>query len=175
MRSSTSGFIITGMVGTFLAGGVLATVVPLLTPVAAVIGVAVARSALRQARTSRIKANRAEAMRSFQTYLEEAELVARKESRDTLRRVHQHLRDYFAARAEELHVSVKRSLEGAAEALKADRETRKRRLEASAGDVTRLRTLMDLADRMLEASAAPASPPAGPGAAAAAGAQAVAS
>jgi hypothetical protein len=156
MRSSTSGFVITGMVGTFLAGGVLAMFSPLLTPAAALIGVAMARSAVRQARSGRIKSNRAEALRAFQQYLEEAELVARKESRDTLRRVHQHLRDYFGARAEEMHVSVKRSLEGAAQAVKSDKETRKRRLEESSGDVTRLRALMDLADRLLASDPAPA-------------------
>jgi hypothetical protein len=88
-------------------------------------------------------------------FLEEAELVARKDSRDMLRRVNRRLRDYFSARAEELHTTAKQNLEAAAGAIKADRQSRRERLEQLDADLQRLQRLIEATDRALRAAPAP--------------------
>lgn len=148
MRGTSSSVAITSMVGTFLAFAA-----PVLLPAAAVLAFTVTRTTLRQAREAQLRANRAAATRAVYTYLEEAEMVARKDSRDMLRRVDRRLRDYFSARAEELHTTAQQNLEAAAGAIKAERQSRRERLEQLGADLQRLQRLIEAADRALRAPA----------------------
>jgi len=156
-RGSVSSHVLTGMVGTIVAvTTVTAPVTAVLTPVTLVLAAALGRKAVRQAKDAQLRTNRAEAMRTVQLYLEEAELLARKDSRDTLRRVNRRLRDYFSARAQEFHVSASQGLEAAARAVKTDRESRRRRLEQATADLRDLHVLIGAAERLGGAAAAEA-------------------
>jgi hypothetical protein len=150
MRGTTSSVVIASMVGTFMAFAA-----PVLLPAAAVLAFTFTRTTFRQAREAHLRANRAAATRAVYAFLEEAELVARKDSRDMLRRVNRRLRDYFSARAEELHTTAKQNLEAAAGAIKADRQSRRERLEQLDADLQRLRRLIEATDRALRAAPAP--------------------
>jgi septin family protein len=149
MRGTSSSVTIAGMVGTFMAFAA-----PVLLPAAAVLAFTVTRTTLRQAREAHLRANRAAATRAVHTYLEETELVARKSSRDMLRRVNRRLRDFFAARVEELHTTANQNLEAAAGAIKADRESRKERLEQLGADLRRLQQLIEATNAALRAATA---------------------
>jgi hypothetical protein len=150
MRGTTSSVVIASMVGTFMAFAA-----PVLLPAAAVLAFTFTRTTFRQAREAHLRANRAAATRAVYAFLEEAELVARKDSRDMLRRVNRRLRDYFSARAEELHTTAKQNLEAAAGAIKADRQSRRERLEQLDADLQRLQRLIEATDRALRAAPAP--------------------
>ena len=150
MRGTTSSVVLASMVGTFMAFAA-----PVLLPATAVLAYTFTHATLRQAREAHLRANRAAATRAVHAYLEEAELVARKDSRDMLRRVNRSLRDYFSARAEELHTTAKQNLETAAGAIKADRQSRRERLEQLGADLQRLQRLIDAADRVLRAAPTP--------------------
>jgi hypothetical protein len=133
VRGSTSAMVMSGMVGTFAA-----FTVPILTPLAAVIAVALGRKTLKTARETEIKQRRSDAMRSVNAFLEETELVSRKASKDMLRRTNQVLRDHFQTRAEELHVTAQRNLEAAARSIKLDRDEAQARLTTVTGELTEL-------------------------------------
>lgn len=150
MRGTTSSVVIASMVGTFMAFAA-----PVLLPAAAVLAFTFTRTTFRQAREAHLRANRAAATRAVYAFLEEAELVARKDSRDMLRRVNRRLRDYFSARAEELHTTAKQNLEAAAGAIKADRQSRRERLEQLDADLQRLQRLIEATDRALRAAPTP--------------------
>ena len=138
IRGSTSAMVMSGMVGTFAV-----FTAPFLTPVAAVIAVALGRKTLRTARETEIKQRRADAMRSVNAFLEETELVSRKASKDMLRRTNQALRDHFQTRAEELHVTAQRNLEAAARSIKLDRDEAQARLGTVNGELEELRAVLD--------------------------------
>jgi hypothetical protein len=150
IRGSTSAMVMSGMVGTFAA-----FTVPVLTPIAAVIAIALGRKTLRTARETEVKQRRADAMRSVNSFLEETELVSRKASKDMLRRTNQALRDHFQTRAEELHVTAQRNLEAAARSIKLDRDEAQARLGAVNAELTDLRDVLD-ATRAAIGMAAPA-------------------
>jgi hypothetical protein len=138
IRGSTSAMVMSGMVGTFAA-----FTVPVLTPLAAAIAVALGRKTLKTARETEIKQRRADAMRSVNSFLEETELVSRKASKDMLRRTNQALRDHFQTRAEELHVTAQRNLEAAARSIKLDRDEAQARLGTVNAELADLREVLD--------------------------------
>ena len=146
-RGSTSSVAIVSMAGGALAAVVGTTVV--MVPVGVLLALGLARTVVRQVKDSQLRVNRAEAVRAITAYLDEAELVARKDSRDSLRHINRRLRDYFTERAEELRTSTKRSLEATARSIKGDQESRKRRLQETAADLERLQALVAEADRLL--------------------------
>ncbi len=138
IRGSTSAMVMSGMVGTFAA-----FTVPVLTPLAAVIAVALGRKTLRTAKETEVKQRRIDAMKSVNAFLEETELVSRKASKDMLRRTNQILRDHFQARAEELHVTAQRNLEAAARSIKLDRDEAQARLATVEAELADLRAVLD--------------------------------
>jgi hypothetical protein len=152
VRGSVTSNILTGMVATIGTVVGISALALWLAPATLALGATLGRKALQQAREAQLRVRRAEATRAVQTYLEEAELLARKDSRDTVRRVNRRLRDYFGARAEELHVSASRSLEAAARAAQADQATRRQRLEQTAADLRSLRALLGAAARLQQAA-----------------------
>ena len=143
VRGATTSVVIAGMVGTFAGMASFATLlIPVLTPVAAVMAVALGRKSMKGAQDAQLKQRRNEALRSLQLYLEETELVSRKTSRDMLRRANQTLRNHFQEQAEEFHLSSTRNLEAAAETVKLDRDEAKRRLTEVTSEIEQIGALL---------------------------------
>jgi len=159
VRGATTSVVIAGMVGTFAGMASFATIlIPVLTPVAAVMAVALGRKSMKGAQEAQVKQRRTEALRSLQTYLEETELVSRKTSRDMLRRANQALRNHFQEQAEEFHISATRNLEAAAETVKLDRDEAKRRLTEVTAEVDRIAPLLHAARGIVQRAAAQPGP-----------------
>jgi len=100
--------------------------------------------------------------------------VVSKDAKDTLRRIQRQLRDFFSARAEELHRSTSQALDAATKAVKSDEATRKNRLKDVDAELTRIGRLrqraIDLDAQVRKAAksgaprgGAPAGAGAGPG------------
>lgn len=123
-------------------------ILPVTLPLTAVLAGVLARRAWRNAREARLQALRAEADRAVAAYLEEVELHARKDSRDAVRRVQQHLREAYAAHAAELHASVTRNLDVLARTVREqNRGSTERRAEVAA-ELKRLRALAERAEAL---------------------------
>lgn len=146
-RGSTSSVILTSMVGTFAS---FATFYAM--PVTAVLALVLAAKAARAAKDTQLQANRAAAGRGIQSYLEDADLVARRDSRDTLQRLRGQLRDYFGHRADELTVSAGQNLEAAARAAKIGDQARQQQLQHTADEIKRLQAVLAAADRLAQAA-----------------------
>jgi hypothetical protein len=140
VRGSASSMSICGMIGTFAA--VAGVAVPVLTPGIALFAAVLGRKAIKAARETEVRTRRSDAMRAVGNYLEETELVARKTSKDNLRRINQSLRAYFQQRAEEFHVSVTESLTAAARAVKMDKDEGDARLKEITTELQRVQTLL---------------------------------
>jgi hypothetical protein len=112
-------------------------------PVAA--GLLMGRKSLRDEQERQLTIRRTTAKNATRKYLDEAQFLAGKEQRDTLRRVQRQLRDYYNTRAEELHRSVAESAGAAAQALKADEATRSTRLKDVQSELQRVLGLRKMA------------------------------
>jgi Skp family chaperone for outer membrane proteins len=156
LRGGSAGAVLAHAVG-LLVGALF---LPVTLPAAAVLGGILARTTYRSARAAQMRALRAEAERTVAVYLEEVEMRARRDTRDSLRRIHQHLRDVFAGHATELQASVQRDLEAAAAAVREDQFGRQERLRRVDEELTRLRALAAAAgatvDELLAGTRAPA-------------------
>jgi hypothetical protein len=105
-------------------------------PVAA--GLLMGRKSLRDEQERQLTIRRTTAKNAVRKYLDEAQVLAGKEQRDTLRRVQRQLRDHYNTRAEELHRSVAEATGAAAQALKADEATRTKRLKDVQSELQRI-------------------------------------
>jgi hypothetical protein len=105
-------------------------------PVAA--GLLMGRKSLRDEQERQLTIRRTTAKNAVRKYLDEAQFLAGKEQRDTLRRVQRQLRDHYNTRAEELHRSVAEATGAAAQALKADEATRTKRLKDVQSELQRI-------------------------------------
>ena len=129
---------------------VFGSVVPVMIPITAAVAAILARTTLRSARTAQLRALRAEAERAIVLYLDEVELRARRDTRDSVRRVHQHLRDVFSGHASELQSSVQRNLEALAQEVQEDERTRKERLRQADAELARLQALAAQATALVD-------------------------
>jgi hypothetical protein len=93
---------------------------------------------LRDEQERQLTIRRTTAKNAVRKYLDEAQFLAGKEQRDTLRRVQRQLRDHYNTRAEELHRSVAEATGAAAQALKADEATRTKRLKDVQSELQRI-------------------------------------
>ena len=112
-------------------------------PVAA--GLLMGRKSLRDEQERQLSIRRTTAKNSIRKYLDEAQFLAGKEQRDTLRMLQRQLRDYYSTRAEELHRSVAEAAGAAAQALKADEATRAKRLKDVQSELQRILGLRKMA------------------------------
>jgi hypothetical protein len=112
-------------------------------PVAA--GLLMGRKSLRDEQERQLSIRRTTAKNAMRKYLDEAQVLAGKEQRDTLRLVQRQLRDYYSTRAEELHRSVAEAAGAAAQALKADEATRTKRLKDVQSELQRILGLRKMA------------------------------
>jgi GTPase SAR1 family protein len=112
-----------------------------LGPLAIGIGLAMGSKGLKTERDRQRTQRRAQAKVAVRKYSDEVTFQVGKDSRDTLRQTQRQLRDYYTARAEELHRSTTEALAAATKAAQsndADRTTRRRNIDA---ELTRLRAL----------------------------------
>jgi predicted GTPase len=134
LRGSYGGLLMFGMLGR-MAGLAMAN------PATIVLGLFMGRQALRGEKERQLSMRRSQAKQAHRRYTDEVGFVVGKDSRDTLRRVQRQLRDFFAARAEELHRSTSEALNAAQQAAKSDEATRARRLKDVDAELGRISTL----------------------------------
>jgi hypothetical protein len=159
LRGSSGSMVISSMVGTFAstAFGALAVVAtPALTAGAAVLALVLGSKSISGAKDAQVRANRAEATRAVRRFLEQVELVTRRDSRATLRRVNQRLRNYLQVRAVELDRSAAANLEATARAIRSDHASQQQRLEQVTVELRRVRALIAALDHVARTGEAPA-------------------
>jgi hypothetical protein len=154
LRGSYGGLLMFGMLGR-MAGLAMAN------PATIVIGLFMGRSALRGEKERQLNMRRAQARQAHRKYTDEVSFVVGKDSRDTLRRTQRRMRDFFAARAEELHRSTSTALAAAQQAVKSDASTRQKRLRDVDAELKRIAVLRDKAYALAPELKAPAGQPAG--------------
>ncbi len=140
----------TGAVLTHAVGLVFSLAVPVVLPMTAVLAGILAHTTWRTARAAQLRAMRAEAERAIAIYLQSVDRGARRDSRDSVRRVHQHLRDVFAAHAAELQSSVQRNLEALAHGVRDDERGRQERLQRVDAELARLREVLRRAEALTD-------------------------
>lgn len=138
LRGSYGGMLMFGMLGQ-MAGLAMAN------PATLVIGLFMGRSALRGEKDRQLAMRRNQARQAHRKYTDEVSFVVGKDSRDTLRRTQRRMRDFFAARAEELHRSTSGALAAAQQAVKSDTNTRQKRLKDVDAELKRIGVLRDKA------------------------------
>jgi hypothetical protein len=138
LRGSYGGLLMFGMLGR-MAGLAMAN------PATIVIGLFMGRSALRGEKERQLNMRRSQARQAHRKYTDEVSFVVGKDSRDTLRRTQRRMRDFFAARAEELHRSTTTALAAAQQAVKSDASTRQKRLRDVDAELKRIAVLRDKA------------------------------
>ncbi|OLT21073.1 hypothetical protein BJF78_34745 [Pseudonocardia sp. CNS-139] len=121
--------------------------VPVTLPIAAVLTGLLARRTWKTAKTAQLRALRAEADRVVAAYLEEVEMLARKDTRDAVRRVQQYLRETYAAHAAERQASAARNLEVIARAVRDAELSGRKRVAEVAAELERVRALAERAER----------------------------
>jgi GTPase SAR1 family protein len=151
LRGSYGGLLMFGMLGR-MAGLAMAN------PATIVIGLFMGRSALRGEKERQLTMRRNQARQAHRKYTDEVSFVVGKDSRDTLRRTQRRLRDFFAARAEELHRSTSEALAAAQQAVKSDASGRQKRIKDVEAELKRIAVLREkayaLAPELKEAAAA---------------------
>jgi Dynamin family len=138
LRGSYGGLLMFGMLGR-MAGLAMAN------PATIIIGLFMGRQALRGEKDRQLAMRRNQARQAHRKYTDEVGFVVGKDSRDTLRRVQRRMRDFFAARAEELHRSTSGALAAAQQAVKSDETTRQKRLRDVDAELKRIAVLRDKA------------------------------
>jgi hypothetical protein len=131
LRSSYGGVMMFGMLAK-TAG------LAMMNPATLVLGLFMGRSALKSEKERALAQRRSQAKQAHRKYTDEVTFVVAKDARDTLRRVQRQLRDFFGARAEELHRSTTEALNGAQKAVKSDEATRQGRLKDVEAELTRI-------------------------------------
>lgn len=138
LKGSYGGMLMFGMLGQ-MAGMAIAN------PATLVIGLFMGRSALRGEKERQLNMRRNQARQAHRKYTDEVSFVVGKDSRDTLRRTQRRMRDFFAARADELHRSTSGALAAAQQAVKSDANTRQKRLRDVDAEIKRIGVLRDKA------------------------------
>jgi Dynamin family len=139
-----------GIIVTHALGMVLGLALPVTLPATAVLATILSRKTWSGAKTAQMRALRAEAERAVASYLDEVELVARKDSRDSVRQVQRQLRIEFGQRATELFAATAQNLDGLTKAVAEDERTRKTRLTEVGTELARLRALTARAGALVD-------------------------
>jgi GTPase Era involved in 16S rRNA processing len=116
-----------------------------LGPVAIVAGLLMGRKALRDEKERQLTMRRQQAKNAHRKYTDEVAFLVGKDSRDTLRMIQRALRDYYSARADELHKSTTESLQAVGQAAQADEQQRVTRLRDVEAELKRISSLRDRA------------------------------
>jgi GTPase Era involved in 16S rRNA processing len=134
LRSSYGGVMMFGMLAR-TAG------LAMMNPATIVLGLFMGRSAMKSEKERALAQRRNQAKQAHRKYTDEVAFVVAKDAKDTLRRVQRQLRDFFSARAEEMHRSTSQALDAAQKAVKSDEATRKTRLKDVEAELTRISRL----------------------------------
>ncbi len=134
LRGSYGGVLMFGMLGRMVGLG-------LANPASIFLGLMMGRKSMRDEKDRQLTQARQQARQACHRYVDEVVFVIGKDSRDTVRRLHRHLRDHFAERAETLHRSASDSLRAAQEAVKGDETQRRDRLRRVDTELARIRGL----------------------------------
>jgi hypothetical protein len=133
-----------GSAGAFVthaAATLLGLTFPVVLPAAIVLSAVLGGRSWQTARATQLRMLRAEAERAVVAYLEEVDTVARKASRDAVRRLHRQLRETFAARASELFTTASATVDMLAASLAESEQERRARAAEVAEQLAELRTL----------------------------------
>ena len=140
-----------GIIAVHAVGLVLGLTLPVTLPLTAVLAGVIGKLAWRGARNTQLRALRAEAERAVATYLDEVEVRARRDSRDAVRRLQQHLREVFGEHAAQLHTSTNRNLELLRDSLREEEaQVRPEQLEKAAAELRGLQELATRAGRLVD-------------------------
>jgi GTPase Era involved in 16S rRNA processing len=141
LRGSYGGVLMFSMLGRMAGLGALAVA----NPATIILGLFMGRQALRGEKERQLTVRRNQARQALRKYTDEVSFVVGKDARDTLRQVQRRLRDFFAARAEELHRSTSEALAAAQQAAKSDETTRQKRRRDVDAELKRITVLRDKA------------------------------
>jgi hypothetical protein len=131
LRSSYSGAAMTGFIATAIG-------FPVVAPAALALGFLLGAKGLRQERDRLLLQRRAQAKASVRGYVDEVGFVVGKDSRDRIRFAQRQLRDFFAARADELARSAAEALQAARDAGQRDASEREARTKDVRAELERL-------------------------------------
>jgi Dynamin family len=141
------------VVATHAAGLVIGLALPVTLPIAALLAGVLGRVSWGAARKAQLRQLRLEAERAVGGYLDEIDVRARRDSRDSVRRVQQHLRDVFTEHATQLHTSAVRNFEVLSKTVRDDihRETDARaELDRNGAELEELRALTARAGALVD-------------------------
>jgi predicted GTPase len=116
-----------------------------LGPLALTIGLVMGRKGLRDEKKRQRAVRQSQAKNAVRRYCDEVSFVVGKEVRDTLRKIHRRLRDYYTGLAQELGRSNDEALQRASEAVQRTQAERESRLRDIDGELGRLRQLREQA------------------------------
>jgi signal recognition particle receptor subunit beta len=137
LRGSYSGILMFTMLGSMI--GVA------LGPIAIGIGLAMGRKSLRDEKERQRTQRRAQGKNLVRRFTDEVSFQVSKDSRDTLRRTQRQIRDFYSARAEELHRSTSEALSAANQAAQIDERERAGRIRDVQAELDRLTALRNRA------------------------------
>lgn len=146
LRGGIGGFVMVGIIGSAVAVTPAVWVAPV---VAALMG----RKTRRDEAQRALEKRQREAKVVLRKYVDEAQFVAGKDARDSLRHINRQLREFYLERAEEVKRSTNETLAAAKAAMQSTAEQRKRRskeITAALADIERLRKHLDALDSSAE-------------------------
>jgi hypothetical protein len=115
-----------GYIGTLMFGALGGMLGIALGPLPIGIGLVMGRKSLRDEKARQLAQRRAQAKNVQRRYMDEANFMVNKDSRDALRRINRQLRDHFQVIAEEQSRSVGETLTAIQNAVRGDQNTRKK-------------------------------------------------
>ncbi len=138
LRGSYSGALMFTLIGGIVGITVL--------PIAAVgIGLALGRKSLKEEKARQLTQRRGQARTVVRKFSDEVSFQVNKDSRDTLRQTQRQIRDFYSARAEELHRSTSEALNAANQAAQIDERERSGRIRDVKAELERLARLRERA------------------------------
>lgn len=117
-----------GYIGALMFGALGGMVGIALGPLPIGVGLLMGRKSLRDEKERQLAQRRAQARNVQRKYMDEANFMANKDSRDALRRINRQLRDHFQAIAEEQSRSTADTLNAIQSAVRTDQNARKKDL-----------------------------------------------
>jgi hypothetical protein len=128
-----------GVIMLSMFGGMVGITLGPLLPLAA--GLVLGRKSLKDEKERQLTIRRQQAKNAFRKYVDEAQFVVGKDSRDRLRTIQRQLRDHYSARAEEFLRSLTETQRAAQEALQSGQAGRQQRQRAVQTELDRLKVI----------------------------------
>ncbi|HEX6312686.1 MAG TPA: dynamin family protein [Acidimicrobiia bacterium] len=141
-----------GVIMVSMFGGMAGLALGPLLPLAA--GLMLGRKSVRDEKERQLNIRRQQAKNAFRKYVDEAQFVVGKDSRDRLRMIQRQLRDHYSGRADEFLRSLSETQRAAQEALNADQGTRQQRQRAVETELERMKIIRKGIDEVAAMAAA---------------------